>query len=127
MASALLSASNPDNPNGKAIQIVNPWSYAVGTTGPGQPFPGNIIPASGLDPAALNIAQNYLPHVGGDGGIFYTKPTIQNITQVILRVDHRLGDKDSLTGRWYKDHVSYVPQNPAGASTVIGIGNANKS
>jgi hypothetical protein len=86
----------------------------VGTTAPGQPFAGNIIPTSALDPASLDIAQNYLPHVGGDGGIFYTRPTVQNITQVILRVDHRLSDKDTLTGRWYKDHISYAPQNPAG-------------
>ncbi len=112
--SALLDASNPNNPTGKATQIDNPWPYAIGTTGPGQPFPGNIIPASGLDPAALNLAQNYLPHVGGDGGVFYTHPTVQDITQVILRLDHRLGDKDTLTGRWYKDHVNFVPQNPAG-------------
>ncbi len=112
--SALLSASNPDNPTGKVTQIDNPWSFAVGATGPGQPFPGNIIPASGLDPAALDIAQNYLPHVGGDGGVFYTHPTVQNTNEATLRIDQKLSDKDTLTGRWFRDAVTLVPQNPAG-------------
>ncbi len=120
--SALLSATNPDNPFGKAEKIVNPFPYAVGTTGPRQAFPGNIIPASGLDPAALKLAENYLPHVGGTGEVFYTHPTVQNINQLILRVDQKLGDKDTLTGRWYKDHVLLEPQNPAGNLLGYGAG-----
>jgi hypothetical protein len=112
--SALLSASNPDNPFGKAEQIDNPWPYTVGTTAPGKPFPGNIIPANALDPAALKIAEDYLPQASGTGRVFYTHPTVQNINQVILRLDHRLGANDTLTGRWYKDHVVFEPQNPPG-------------
>lgn len=112
--SALLSASNPDNPFGKAERITNPWPYTIGTTAPGQAFPGNMIPVSALDPASLNLAQNYLPQSGGTGLVYYTHPTIQNINSVILRIDQKLGDKDSLMGRWYKDHVVLVPQNPAG-------------
>jgi len=112
--SALLDASNPDNPTGKVVRIVNPYPYSIGTTAPGQPFPGNIIPASGLDPAALKIAEDYLPHAGSTGQVFYAQRTVQNINQAILRVDHKLGGKDSLTGRWFKDHIVFVPQNPPG-------------
>lgn len=112
--SALLSATNPDNPFGKAEQITNPWPYTVGTTAPGQAFPGNIIPTSALDPASLNLAKNYLPQLGGTGLVYFTKPTIQNLNSVILRIDQKLGNKDSLTGRWFKDHVLLVPQNPSG-------------
>jgi hypothetical protein len=111
--SALLSATDPNNPTGKVVQILNPWPYAIGTVGPGQPFPNNDISA-GLDPAAVKLAKNYLPQVGGTGLVFYNRPQVQNIDQAILRVDHRIGSKDSLTGRWYKDHVVYVAQNPPG-------------
>ena len=120
--SALLSATNPNNPFGKAEQIKNPFPYSIGTTGPGKPFPGNIIPTSGLDPASLKLAENYLPQVGGVGEAFFINPTVQNQNEVILRVDHRIGDKDSLTGRWYKDHVVLVPQNPAGDLLAYGAG-----
>ena len=96
------------------VQIVNPYPYSIGTTAPGQAFPGNIIPTSGLDPAALKIAEDYLPHAEGTGQVLYTHRTVQNINQAILRVDHRLGGKDTLTGRWYKDHIVFVPQNPPG-------------
>lgn len=112
--SALLNASNPDNPTGKAVEIHNPYPYSIGTTAPGQAFPGNMILTSGLDPAALKIAQDYLPHAGGTGQVLYTRRTVQNINQAILRLDHRLGGQDTLTGRWYKDHVVFVPQNPPG-------------
>jgi hypothetical protein len=57
--SALLSATDANNPTGKVVQILNPWPYAIGTVGPGQPFPNNDISA-GLDPAAVKLAKNYL-------------------------------------------------------------------
>lgn len=114
--SSLLSATNPGNPFGKAEKIDNPWSHAVGTTAPGKAFPNNQIPASALDPAALKIANNYLPlsQESPDGEVFYTVPKVQNINEYILRVDQKLGDKDQLTGRWYRDHILFPAQNPAG-------------
>jgi hypothetical protein len=112
--SALLNANNPDNPFKSVVKITNPWPYAIETTAPGQAFPNNIIPASALDPAALKLAKNYLPQVGGTGLVFFAKPTNQNINQASLRADHRLGSSDSLTGRWFMDHVWLSPQNPPG-------------
>lgn len=120
--SALLSATNPNNPFGKAEQIKNPFPYSIGTTGPGKPFPGNIIPTSAFDPASLKLAENYLPQKNGVGEAFFINPTVQNQNEMILRVDQKLGDKDSLTGRWYKDHVVLVPQNPAGDLLAYGPG-----
>ena len=104
--SALLSASNPDNPFGKAEQIVDPVTR--------KPFPGNQIPTSRLDPAAMKIAQSYLPQMGGNGLVYYTHPTSQNIDEYTLRVDQHISDKDSLVGRYFRDHILYKPQNPPG-------------
>ncbi len=127
--SALLNANNPANPYGKVVKISNPWPYAItesnGTVvGPGKPFPNNQIPATALDPAAVKLANNYLPiaQETADGEVFYPTPTVQNINSVILRIDQKLGNKDSLTGRWYKDHVILEPQNPAGNLLGYGAG-----
>src|SRR5437016_2239563 len=45
--SSLLNASDPNNPQRRAIALKDP----VG----GQPFPGNIIPASRFDPASVGM------------------------------------------------------------------------
>lgn len=77
----------------------------------------NIIPANRLDPAALNIAKNYLPQgdpTGIQTQVFFTKPTKQNINEYVVRIDQKLGSKDNLVGRYYRDHIVYQPQNPKG-------------
>ena len=114
--SALLSASDPNNPFGKAEQIVDPIS--------GKPFAGNIIPnpVQRFDPAAVTLATKYLPRASGTGEVFFTNPTSQNINQYILRVDHRIGEKDNLTGRYYRDHIFLSPQNPRGDLLAYGPG-----
>lgn len=105
--SALLSASNPNNPFGKAEQIINPFTNKA--------FPGNQIPTSLFDPAALTIATKWLPQAtSGTGQVLYPSPSVQNIDSFILRVDQRLGNKDNLFGRFYRDHIVVPPQNPAG-------------
>ncbi|MBO0798218.1 MAG: hypothetical protein J2P31_05300, partial [Blastocatellia bacterium] len=46
----------------------------------------------------------------------------QNIDEYILRIDHRLSDKDDLTGRYFRDRVVLVPQNPAGNLLAYAAG-----
>ncbi|MGH9402054.1 MAG: carboxypeptidase regulatory-like domain-containing protein [Terriglobia bacterium] len=87
----------------------------------GKPFPGNQIPTKRFDPASLGL-EKYLPQVGGNGSVFYNRPTNQNINQYILRIDHKLGDKDSLTGRYFRDHVFLQPQNPTGDILGYSLG-----
>lgn len=87
-------------------QIVNPATKL--------PYSGNQIPTTSFDPATLKIATSYLPQVGGDGSVFYTKPTSQNIDEYILRVDEHISAKDSLMARYYRDHIVLQPQNPPG-------------
>ncbi|HEV2325650.1 MAG TPA: carboxypeptidase regulatory-like domain-containing protein, partial [Terracidiphilus sp.] len=86
--------------------IINP---ATGTA-----YPGNQIPTTSFDPAALTIATKYLPQVGGNGQVFYTQPTSQNINQYTVRVDEHISSKDSLMGRYFSYHIILQPQNPPG-------------
>lgn len=109
--SALLTV-NPDNPFGKAEQIVDPAN--------GKPFAQNLIPTSRFDSAAVTLAMNYLPRATGSGQVLFTNPTKQEINEYILRVDHRLSGRDNLTGRYFRDHVFLTPQNPAG--NLLGYG-----
>jgi outer membrane receptor protein involved in Fe transport len=90
--SALLDAGNPGNPLKKAVNIVDPTNN--------QPFAGNRIPTSRFDPASVNVAK-MLPQAGGDGTVFYSKPTSQNFYDVLARVDHSIAASDRLTGRYY--------------------------
>ena len=111
--SALLTV-NPNNPFGKAEQIIDPTT--------GSKFTGNIIPANRLDPASLKLAMNYLPRASGNGQVFFTNPVKQSINEYILRIDHRLTNRDDLTGRYFRDHILLAPQNPAGNLLAYGPG-----
>ncbi|MGH9445303.1 MAG: TonB-dependent receptor plug domain-containing protein, partial [Terriglobia bacterium] len=111
--SALLSASNPDNTLGRVVQVIDPLTN--------KPFPGNIIPTSRFDSASLGL-EKFLPEVGGAGEFFYNKPTDQDTSEYILRVDQKIGEKDSLMGRYYRDHVSLAPQNPTGDILGYSLG-----
>jgi hypothetical protein len=90
--SALLNAGNPDNPVGKIVQIKDPVT--------GQPFPGNLIPATRFDPASLG-ALPFLPKANGNGLVYFTKPIAQNFDEGIGRIDHSLSNNDRITGRYY--------------------------
>ena len=91
--SAYLTA-NPNNPLNKATIINDPLT--------GKPFPGNIIPTSRFDPAAIAFTK-FLPVGTGNGLTFYTLPTVQNFDEATVRVDHTFGEKDHLTGRYFFD------------------------
>ena len=79
--SALLSASDPNNPQRRAIMLKDPTT--------GQLFPGNIVPVSRFDPASVNTLK-YLPRAGGRGLVFYGTPIIQNFDSFITRADYSL-------------------------------------
>ena len=98
--SAFSSASNPNNSLGKAVQIVDPST--------GQPFPGNIIPTSRFDPAAVALTK-YLPVGGGNGLVYYQSPLAQNFDEMVARMDHNISDKDHLSGRYFFDRFENVP------------------
>lgn len=104
--SSYLTANNPNNPLGKAVQIIDPVS--------GQPFPGNIIPVNRFDPAALG-AEKFLPKPGGSGLLFYQGRVVQNLDETMERLDHAFSSKDRFTFRatWntFKNEPVFDPQN----------------
>ncbi|MGH9663452.1 MAG: carboxypeptidase regulatory-like domain-containing protein, partial [Bryobacteraceae bacterium] len=93
--SNVLSASNPANPFAKATTIVDPLT--------GQPFPGNQIPTSRFDPAAVAFTK-YIPIVSsGNGHIFYAEPLAQDFDEYLGRFDHTFSEKDRLSARYFFD------------------------
>jgi hypothetical protein len=93
--SNVLSASDPNNPFAKATQVIDPTTNLQ--------FPGNIIPANRLDPAALAFTK-YLPVAGsGNGRYFYSVPLAQDFNEYLVRGDHTFSDRDRLSARYFND------------------------
>jgi hypothetical protein len=100
--SNLLSATNPSNPFGSVVQLVDPNN--------GQPFAGNLISGQRLDQAAVKFLQ-YLPSVpnGTNSRVFWAQPLAQNYNEYLARWDHMFSDKDHLTARYFQDLYENQP------------------
>lgn len=85
---------NPSNPLGKAIKINDPVT--------GAPFPGNQIPVSRFDKAALAVTQD-LPSATGNGQIVYQTPTDENFWEILARGDQEFGSHDRGFAHYYAD------------------------
>jgi len=98
--SSLLSAGHPSNTMGRVVQVTDPLN--------GQPFSGNMIPVARYDRAAVN-AMKYLPQASSPTGlVFYSQPFQQRYDDIVLRVDHKISDKDQLTGRYFRNKYTKV-------------------
>ena len=100
--------------SGAGVTIYDPQS--------GQPFPGNKIPASRINPVSKNLQGLYYPLPNfGDPNVFAAQnyrevksaPAFEGVFNNI-RIDHRFSDKDSVFARvswqhnyfyWYADTV----------------------
>jgi len=71
------------------------------------PFPSNTIPTYRFDQASVAFLKD-LPVGTGNGLVFYQKPVRQNYNEEVARVDHQMGSKDRLTGRYYRDRFFNV-------------------
>lgn len=80
--------------------IYNPTTYNA-TTNTRQPFPGNIIPLSQLDPVAQNLLQILpMPTLSGTSNNFRVNNLdARNQDQYDIRGDYVLSEKDSLFAR----------------------------
>ena len=95
---------------GKLIPIYDTATTRVNPTGNGyirDPFAGNIIPASRLDPVAKNINQFYpLPNLTPSNAFTnannYLSSTAahQTMQQYTTRVDHKISDSDTFFARY---------------------------
>ena len=71
----------------------------------GNPFPGNIVPASKLDPVAKFMLDGWVPLPDRPNGSFVTQvsqPSDDN--QYLTRIDHNLTDRHKLNFRLFYDH-----------------------
>jgi Carboxypeptidase regulatory-like domain len=83
----------------------------------GFPYPGNLVP---VDPVIAKYIANYLPMPNRPANQFISAPVARiRDDQGILRVDHTISSKDTLSGVYLIDDVddSYPFQIVKGAST----------
>jgi hypothetical protein len=120
------------NAAGQLIRIYDPFSTRPDPARPGSfirdQFPGNVIPANRLDPAAQNVLKAFvpLPNRSGDPGSAtnnFTKvvTTRQPIDNYTVRLDHNLGSRNRLFGRW---SISETPQD---SDYLIPVGGLNRN
>jgi outer membrane receptor protein involved in Fe transport len=103
--------------------IYNPFTTAAGANGSParQPFPGNVIPASLINPSTLAVAKALYPAPNLAAGVIpgvnflNTAPSITDGDQWNVRVDHQFGQKDSFFAR-YTD-----ARNPSQGSGLTAI------
>lgn len=74
-----------------------------------QPIPGNRIPASQLDPISLKILETIPVAPAADGLLRYVVASKQTDNQYVGRVDHQIGTRHRLSGRYFFDELD----NPA--------------
>lgn len=71
----------------------------------GQPFAGNIIPASRINPISKAIQDKFIPSPNfssGANNFFAARSIATDIDMWTVKVDHRFSDKDTISGRWFK-------------------------
>ncbi len=66
-------------------------------------FPNNQIPTSRFDPASVNVLK-FIPQVGGDGRLVFGRNIAQELDQGVAKIDHKLTEKDQISGRYFIDH-----------------------
>ncbi len=83
----------------------------------GQPFPGNVIPSSRLNPVSLAIQNNYIPSPNRGAanstfqnyGFVWPYPTdLFKWNGVTPRIDYVIGSKDQLFGRFINRLTPYI-------------------
>ncbi len=71
----------------------------------GLPFPGNVIPQSRLNPVSLKIQDAFIPlpnYSAGNANFFAAASNATNLDQGAGRMDYKIGEKDTIFGRWFE-------------------------
>lgn len=100
----------------------------------GAPFPGNLIPASRLNPVSVKVQENYIPtpNQGGADALSrnysflfpYPSDTWRLITPT-FRIDHKISSKNTLMGRFMQTWNYYVLPSSYSTLTWTRIRYAN--
>lgn len=75
----------------------------------GQPFPGNVIPTSRLDPIALRVLDLVPVAPADDGLVFFERATPSSDYQFLIRGDHYFNSAHHISARHFWDRY----ENPA--------------
>ncbi len=70
-----------------------------------QPFPGNIIPASRIDPIATKVLQVVPTAQSADGLLLFQRGDKQTDNQYLARVDHLFSTRHQVSGRYFFDSL----------------------
>jgi hypothetical protein len=74
------------------------------------PYPGNQIPVSQFDPAAVKFVSSYLPRSSSPNGqVVYALPLSQSFNEYVIRGDQTLTPSDHLFARYYLDRYDDNP------------------
>ncbi|HEX4912788.1 MAG TPA: TonB-dependent receptor [Vicinamibacterales bacterium] len=75
----------------------------------GQPFPGNIIPANRISPAATQLLQEFVPLPNSPGNRYIVSPTVSDVRdQFGVRFDYHLGARQTILGRYMRSETDRV-------------------
>ncbi len=95
--SSLLSGSNP-------VFLRDPLKTGnCNATDKTACFTNNQIPTNRFDPATVNVLK-FIPQVGGDGRLVFGRNIAQELDQGVAKFDHKLNEKDQISGRYFIDH-----------------------
>lgn len=69
----------------------------------GNPFPGEVIPASRMDPVALNVPSTYVPALANGPGNTYQAniPTPTNSNEVLAKIDHQISENQQVAASYF--------------------------
>ena len=85
-----------------AKQLIDPLSKA--------PFPGNLLPASRLAKPAVNFLNKFVPLPNLGNNFVTPLPSPKDGNQYLTRIDHEIGQKDRLYGRYiYNNDYLFSP------------------
>src|SRR5687767_11977069 len=75
----------------------------------GQQFPGNIIPANRISPAATQLLQEFVPLPNSPGNRYIASPTVSDVRdQFGVRLDYHLGARQTILGRYMRSTTDRV-------------------
>jgi hypothetical protein len=116
LATVPTAAERAGDLSGLGTTVVNPLTQ--------QPFPGNRIPATMIDPLASKILYMYpLPNLPGTVGNYLAQPIGQNNNwQFNGRLDQILTDRDRLTLRYSYGHNNLYEPYAENSTQVPGYG-----
>jgi hypothetical protein len=88
----------------------------------GQPFPGNTIPSTRVNPIAQRILEQYIPLPNSAANRSVRSPNVEDTRQQFgTRMDFHLNDAHTLLARYMIAHTNNV--NPLGGSNFSPAGN----